>query len=175
MTSLAAQVEAALRVIPDFPVAGIQFRDITPLLANPALFARVVDAMASEHAHSNISHVVGIESRGFMFAVPIAMALRAAFVPARKPGRLPYRTVQQAYALEYGANTLEMHADAVDSTSRVLIVDDVLATGGTVAATAALVQQLGATVVAMSVLAELAVLNGRGKLGSIPVSSVVVL
>jgi adenine phosphoribosyltransferase len=172
-SSLATRVEARLRVIPDFPVAGIQFRDITPLLGDAALFAQVVDVMVEAHSKLGITHVIGIESRGFMFGVPIAMALRVAFVPARKPGKLPHMTVRESYALEYGDNTLEMHADAFDATARVLIVDDVLATGGTAAATASLVRQLGGTVVGIAVLAEIDALNGRHRLGATPVWSLV--
>jgi adenine phosphoribosyltransferase len=172
---LSTRVETALRVIPDFPVAGIQFRDITPLLADAELFAQVVDAMVSAHAHLGITHVVGIESRGFMFGVPIAMALRAAFVPARKPGKLPHVTVRESYALEYGDNTLEMHADALEASARVLIVDDVLATGGTASATASLVRQLGGTVLGIAVLAEIDALDGRNRLSGTPVWSLVVV
>ena len=175
MSLLAGRVESALRVIPDFPIAGVQFRDITPLLADPALFAEVVHAMTADYADAGITHVVGIESRGFMFAVPIAMSLGAGFVPARKPGRLPHVRIRQRYSLEYGVNELEMHADALDARSRVLIVDDVLATGGTAAATAALVEQLGGTVMGVAVLAEIAALDGRKRLGDMRVSSLVVV
>lgn len=154
--SLPQRLDQTLRVIPDFPKAGIRFRDITPLLANPALMDEVIEAMLPSAALGEISHVVGIESRGFLFGVPIALALRAAFVPARKPGKLPAAAIRESFALEYGSDSLEIHADALNSASRVLIVDDILATGGTLAAACRLVERTGATVVGISVLGEIA-------------------
>jgi adenine phosphoribosyltransferase len=174
-TGLAERVEGSLRAIPDFPEPGVLFRDITPLLAAPSLFSEVIDAMSLRHAGNRITHVVGIESRGFMFGVPVAMALRASFAPVRKPGRLPYTTIRETYALEYRSDALELHADAFSAGARVLIVDDVLATGGTAAAAATLVERLGGTVVGMEMLAEIGALGGRQRLSRFPVHSIVLL
>ena len=154
--TVAARVDRALRIVPDFPKPGIRFRDITPLLANPELMIEVIRTMLPPADYGEISHVVGIESRGFLFGVPIALALRAAFVPARKPGKLPAATIRESFSLEYGSDSLEMHADALDATSRVLVVDDILATGGTLAAACRLVERTGATVAGISVLGEIA-------------------
>lgn len=160
--SLSLRLDRALRVIPDFPKPGIRFRDITPLLADPALLDEVVQAMLPSAALGDISHVVGIESRGFLFGVPIAMALRVAFVPARKPGKLPAATIRESFALEYGSDSLEIHAGALNSASRVLVVDDILATGGTLAAACRLIERTGATVAGISVLGEIAGLCDPG-------------
>ena len=154
--ALSVRLERVLRVIPDFPQPGIRFRDITPLLADPRLLREVIARMSASFEMRDVSHVVGIESRGFIFGVPIALALNASFVPARKPGKLPAATVRESFALEYGSDALEIHADALDHNSRVLIVDDILATGGTVAAACRLVERLGANVVAVSLLGEIA-------------------
>jgi adenine phosphoribosyltransferase len=170
--SLAARIDASLRVIPDFPSPGILFRDITPLLADATLFAEVIDAMCND-VSSSVTHIVGIESRGFIFGVPIAMALKVAFVPVRKPGKLPHQRISESYVLEYRTDTLEMHVDALDASSRVLIVDDVLATGGTAVATARLVERAGARVAGISVLAEIGVLGGRERLSGYRVSALV--
>ena len=153
--ALSVRLERVLRVVPNFPKPGIRFRDITPLLADPALMREVIASLSAPFTMRDISHVVGIESRGFLFGVPIAMALNAAFVPARKPGKLPAASVRESFALEYGSDALEIHADAFNHSSRVLIVDDILATGGTVAAACRLVERLGANVVAVSVLGEI--------------------
>jgi adenine phosphoribosyltransferase len=171
--SLATRVAATLRDVPDFPRAGILFKDITPLLGDAALFAEVTAAMAAAFRDDGITHVVGIESRGFIFAAPVAQALGAGFVPVRKPGKLPWRTLGQDYALEYGTDRLEMHADAVTSEARVLVVDDVLATGGTAAAAVALVQAGGGVVVGCSFLLSIGVLRGRERLGGVRVEVVV--
>jgi adenine phosphoribosyltransferase len=165
-------LRAAIRPVSDFPEAGIVFRDITPLLADGALLREAVAAMAAVAREADV--VVGIESRGFIFGAPIAVALGAGFVPVRKMGRLPGPTERESYDLEYGANTMEIHRDAIEPGQRVLLVDDVLATGGTMRAAARLVERLGAHVVAVSVLIELANLGGRSVLGDYPVSSLVV-
>lgn len=157
--SLSSRLEHVLRIVPDFPKPGILFRDITPLLALPTLMEEVIDAMCWPDVFADVTHVVGIESRGFLFAVPIALKLQAAFVPARKPGKLPSRCVRQEFALEYGTDALEMHADAFDARARVLIVDDVLATGGTAAAASQLTERLGASMIGISVLGEIAALR----------------
>lgn len=153
--SLAARVEAVIRTVPDFPKAGIQFKDITPLLADVALLDEVIAALCAPFAESQITHVVGVESRGFLFGVPAALRMRTRFVPARKPGKLPRATVRESFALEYGSDALEVHADALDTHSRVLIIDDILATGGTVAAVCRIVERMGATVEGVSVLGEI--------------------
>ncbi len=158
------RVRARIVDVPNFPTDGVLFKDITPLLADSALLTDVVAAMGREFARDEISHVLAVESRGFLFGVPIALALNAAFVPARKPGKLPRATVQERFTLEYGVDTLAIHADAFDAGARVLIVDDVLATGGTAAACCRLIGQLGGTVVGASMLIELDVLGGRERL-----------
>lgn len=166
LDDLPGAVRNALREIPNFPRPGILFRDITPLLATPALFKRCTNAMAEMYESSGVTHVVAIESRGFLFGAPIAQRLGAALVPVRKPGKLPYRTQRFEYALEYGVDALEIHADACDHRAAVLVVDDVLATGGTAAAAAALARQLGADVLGFGFLLELDALRGRAVLGA---------
>jgi adenine phosphoribosyltransferase len=159
-----AAARAAVRDVPDFPKPGIIFKDITPLLGNAGLFAAATDEMASRAADLAITHVVGIESRGFIIAAPVAQAIGAGFVPVRKPGKLPFRAIREEYALEYGTDSLNIHEDAVGRSARVLVVDDVLATGGTAAATCRLVERAGGKVVGCSFLIELAFLNGRSRL-----------
>ncbi len=151
----------ALRTVPDFPTPGIQFKDLAPILADPALFRQAVDALAAPFAEQGITHVVGIEARGFWFGTSLAGRLGAGFVPIRKPGKLPGETLREAYALEYGTDTIEMQADALGSSDRVLVHDDVIATGGTAAAAARLVARAGAPVAGFSFLIELAALGGR--------------
>jgi adenine phosphoribosyltransferase len=165
-------IRAKVRDVPDFPKPGILFRDITPLLADPSSFSAVVDAMAAPHA--GISVVVAIESRGFILGAPVAYKLGAGLVPVRKVGRLPADTLREEYDLEYGINTVEVHSDAVRPGERVLIVDDLLATGGTVRAAVNLVERLGAEVAGITVLAELAFLNGRQLLRNYDVRSLIV-
>ncbi|MGI8537505.1 MAG: adenine phosphoribosyltransferase [Mycobacteriales bacterium] len=150
--------------IPDFPSPGVVFKDISPLLADHDAFSAAVDAVVAHHLNHAVDKVVGIEARGFIVAAPAAYRLGAGFVPIRKPGKLPGPTHETAYALEYGTNVLQVHRDAFAPGERVLIVDDVLATGGTAAAAARLVQAAGAEVVGFSVLLELAFLGGRGAL-----------
>jgi adenine phosphoribosyltransferase len=166
-TTLADRLAARLRVVPDFPEPGVQFQDVTPVLADAALLADAVSAMAEPWRGAGVTHVVGIESRGFIFGAPIALALGAGFVPIRKPGKLPWRRAVREYALEYGSGQLEVHEDACPPLSRVLIVDDVLATGGTASAACALVESIGGTVVgcafflAISALGGVRLLEGR--------------
>lgn len=163
---LVERVARAVRDVPDFPKPGITFKDITPLLADATLLRDVVRAMQAPFATADISHVVAVESRGFLFGVPMALSLGAAFVPVRKPGKLPWRTAREGYALEYGDDAIEIHTDALAPGARVLVVDDVLATGGTAAATCRLVERQGGMVVGVSVLMELGFLRGRDALGS---------
>jgi len=166
---LADLIRARIRDVPDYPQPGVVFKDITPLLADGAAFAAVVRALAA--GHGRIDKVAGIEARGFILAAPVACALGAGFVPVRKEGKLPGPTYAQSYQLEYGMATVEVHSDAFTPGERVLIIDDVLATGGTAAATAQLVQRGGAQVVAISVLLELGFLDGRAKLPDLEVRS----
>lgn len=171
--ALAELLKRSIRDVPDFPEPGIMFRDISTLLADPDLFRRTIDAMGSPF--SGIEKVVIIESRGFILGTPIAYAIGAGVVPVRKPGRLPAATFSEAYSLEYGSNALEIHQDAIAPGERVLIVDDLLATGGTVSATVKLVERLQGDVAGISVLAELSALAGRDVLpAGIPVHSLVV-
>ncbi|HEY8751849.1 MAG TPA: adenine phosphoribosyltransferase [Tepidisphaeraceae bacterium] len=161
-----------IRDIPDFPKPGIRFRDITPLLANPSGLALAVELLANPFRGKNIDLVVGAESRGFIFGTAVACCLSAGFVIVRKPGKLPHQRISMTYDLEYGKDTLEMHADSIVKGQRVLIVDDLLATGGTMKACCDLVNQLGGEIAGLAVLIELAGLKGRDKLG-IPVHSVI--
>ncbi|MDY7230427.1 adenine phosphoribosyltransferase [Hyalangium rubrum] len=172
---LADEVLARLRDVPDFPRPGIVFKDITPMLADPILFGRVINAMSAPFRGQHITKVVGVEARGFILGAPVALALNAGFVPARKPGKLPHRTVIERYSLEYGADGLEMHQDAVLKGERVLIVDDVLATGGTAEATAKLATQLGGELVGFSFLMVLGFLDGAKRLGADRVRSLITL
>jgi adenine phosphoribosyltransferase len=167
-----ATVRGLVKDVPDFPQAGIVFRDITPLLADPAAFRAVVDALAA--AHQGVEVVVAIESRGFILGAPVAYALGVGLVPVRKLGRLPRETVREAYDLEYGANAVEIHRDAIAPGARVLIVDDVLATGGTARAAARLVERLGGIVAGIAVLAELSDLGGRDRLAGYDLTSLIV-
>jgi adenine phosphoribosyltransferase len=166
-----SELEGLIRAIPDFPIPGILFRDITPLLGDRKAFAAVIDMMSRAFADQRIDRVAAIEARGYILGAPVAYELGAGFVPVRKPGKLPFEKISAEYALEYGVNTLEMHNDAVRSGDRVLLVDDLLATGGTAAATRSLLEKLGATVVAAAFLVELAALNGRAKLPGLEVKS----
>ncbi|MCC6319551.1 MAG: adenine phosphoribosyltransferase [Gemmatimonadaceae bacterium] len=162
--SLTATLGARIRTVPDFPRPGIQFKDITPLLADPESFATACAAMAEVWSGAGVTHVAAVESRGFLLGGPIALALGAGLIPVRKPGKLPAQRTREDYALEYGTDALEVHSDALRAGDRVLIVDDVLATGGTAAATCRLVERLGATVLGCGFLIELAFLNGRSQL-----------
>jgi adenine phosphoribosyltransferase len=159
------EIEALIRTIPDFPIPGILFRDITPLLKDKQGFRRAIDLFVERFTGRGIDHVVAIESRGYIFGAPIAYAIGAGFIPIRKPGKLPYNKLSEEYTLEYGTNSLEIHADAIDRGERVLVVDDLLATGGTAAATGRLMERLGAKVAGYAFLVELKALGGRAKLG----------
>jgi adenine phosphoribosyltransferase len=158
------RVKALVRDVPDFPQEGIVFKDITPLLADPIAFSTVIDLIVVHFGRGNVDKVVGIEARGFILASPVAYHFGAGFVPVRKKDKLPWETESADYALEYGTATLEVHRDAVTPGERVLIVDDVLATGGTAAATAQLVERIGGKVIGIACLIELGFLNGRDKL-----------
>ncbi|MEN3313808.1 MAG: adenine phosphoribosyltransferase [Acidimicrobiaceae bacterium] len=153
-----------IRAVADFPRPGIVFRDITPLLAEPTVFRTVIDALVDHVGDRRVDKVVAIEARGFIIAAPLAYRLGAGFVPVRKAGKLPRRVEREEYSLEYGSDCLEIHADAIAPGESVLIVDDVLATGGTAAATVALVEKLGASVVGLTFVIELDALQGRGRL-----------
>lgn len=165
------QIESLIRAIPDFPIPGILFRDITPLLGDPEGFKTTIDRFVDHFREARVDIVVGIEARGYMIGAPVAYRLGAGFVPVRKPGKLPGKTYTEEYALEYGTNALQIHADAVGHGQRVLVVDDLLATGGTIAATLRLLTKLGADVVGTAVLIELAGLNGRAALDGVEVTS----
>jgi adenine phosphoribosyltransferase len=166
-TDLASLIASHVRDVPDYPQAGVMFKDITPLLAEPKAFGEVVDAMAT--AFGPVDKVVGIEARGFILAAPVAYRNGAGFVPVRKKGKLPAATFAEEYQLEYGSATIEVHRDAFQPGERVLIVDDVLATGGTARATANLIKQGGAEVAGIAVLMELSFLNGRSNLADLDV------
>ncbi len=158
------RVKALIRDVPDFPQEGIVFKDITPLLADPIAFSTVIDLIVVHFGRGNVDKVVGIEARGFIIASPVAYHFGAGFVPVRKKDKLPWNTEAAEYELEYGTATLEIHRDAVAAGERVLVVDDVLATGGTARATAQLVERIGGKVVGIACLIELGFLNGRDKL-----------
>jgi adenine phosphoribosyltransferase len=163
-----------IRDIPDYPKPGVMFRDITPLLGNGAAFARTVDLLAERFADLRVARVIGIEARGFILAAPLAYRLGAGFVPVRKPGKLPWAVAREEFELEYGTDKLEIHRDALHPDERVLIIDDVLATGGTAQAAVKLVEALGAAVAGVGVVLELAALGGRARLGDHRVESLLV-
>jgi len=169
----AQEIEQAIRNVPDFPKAGIQFKDITPVLADARLFAGAIDLLTQNFAPGSVDAVVGIDARGFIFAAAAALKLKAGFVPVRKKGKLPFQTFEEDYALEYGTATVAMHIDAIKPGARVLLVDDLLATGGTAAAALALMKKLGAEVLEVGFLIELKFLNGRDKIKGFPVRSIV--
>jgi adenine phosphoribosyltransferase len=168
-----AEIEAAIRNVADFPKPGIQFKDITPVLADARLFAGAIDLLTERFKPGTIDAVVGIDARGFIFAAAAAIKLHAGFVPVRKKGKLPYQNIEQDFALEYGQATVAMHIDALKPGARVLLIDDLLATGGTSAAATALVQKLGGNIVEAGFLIELKFLNGREKLSGFPVRSLI--
>ncbi|MGA9595462.1 MAG: adenine phosphoribosyltransferase [Acidimicrobiia bacterium] len=171
--STESRVRSLIRDIPDFPEPGIIFKDITPLLGDYAAFDGAIDAMIEPFRSRGVTKVVGIEARGFIFAAPIAIRLGAGFIPVRKPGKLPYDVHHQVYELEYGTDRVEIHQDAAMPNDNVLVVDDVLATGGTGRASTDLIRALGAHVVGFTVLAELAFLGGRERLDGVDVHAVV--
>lgn len=164
-------MENLIRSIADYPTPGVTFRDITPLLGNGRALQQSVDELADRFREAEVDRVIGIEARGFILGAPIAVALGAGFVPVRKAGKLPWAVVREEYQLEYGSDKLEMHRDAIHPDERILVVDDVLATGGTAAATCRLVTALGGHIVALAVLIELEALEGRSRLDGIPVES----
>jgi adenine phosphoribosyltransferase len=172
MSNDIASIRQAIRDIRDFPKPGIVFKDITPLLANGPLFAKTIDLIAERYNGQKIDTVLGIESRGFIIGAALAYRLGAGFSVVRKPGKLPYETHSASYALEYGVDTLEIHIDAISRNAHVIIADDLIATGGTAAATAELVSKLGGTVVECAFVIELAFLKGREKLKPYGVYSV---
>ncbi len=165
------ELKGLIRTIPDFPIPGIQFRDITPLIKDSEGFRAMIDMFVERFRDERIDVVVGVEARGYILAAPLAYELGAGFVPVRKPGKLPGSKMTEEYALEYGTNSLEVHDDAVGRGKRVLIVDDVLATGGTAAATGRLVERLGAEIVEFAFLIELEALGGRKALGKHKITS----
>ena len=173
MSDIEALITEHVRDIPDYPQAGVLFKDITPLLGDAGAFGEVVEAAAA--LFGPVDKVVGIEARGFILAAPVAYEIRAGFVPVRKKGKLPAATFAQEYDLEYGSATLEVHQDAFQPGERVLIVDDVLATGGTARATADLIQRAGAQVVGIAVLMELSFLKGRAAVRDLEVRSLLVV
>ena len=170
----AQDIEQAIRTVMDFPKPGIGFKDITTVLADARLFAGAIDLLTQGYEPGSVDAVVGIDARGFIFAAAAALKLKAGFVPVRKVGKLPYQTIEQAYDLEYGTNTVAMHVDAIKKGERVLLVDDLLATGGTAAAAISLMQKLGAQILEVAFLIELEFLHGRDKLKGVPVRSIVV-
>jgi len=167
------RLKRIIRDVPGFPRAGIVFKDITPILADPVLFRETLEALGRPFKGGSVEKVLGIESRGFIFGPPLAVQLDAGFVPARKPGKLPRETISETYALEYGSDALEIHRDALRKGERVLVVDDLLATGGTAAAAARLVKRQGAEVVGVAFVIELEFLRGRDRLGGLRVHSLV--
>jgi adenine phosphoribosyltransferase len=171
MTRLLA--EDLVRDVPDFPIPGILFKDITPIVQNAAAFKQVTDELTKWSRSLKVDAVVGIEARGFLFGAPVALELGVGFVPLRKLGKLPYNRVTEEYALEYGTNTVEMHADSVTPGQRVVIIDDLLATGGTAAAAARLVERLGGEVVGIGFVIELGFLEGRKSLSPYDVHALI--
>jgi adenine phosphoribosyltransferase len=168
-----ADIARAIRNVPDFPKPGIQFKDITPVLADARLFNGAIALLTEPFRPGEVDAVVGIDARGFIFAAAAAVQLRAGFIPIRKKGKLPWNTLEQDYALEYGVSTVAVHTDALRPGARVLLIDDLLATGGTAEAAAGLVRRLGAEILEFSFLIELAFLGGRAKLTGVPVRAVV--
>ncbi len=168
-----ALLRSRIRDIPDFPKPGILFYDLTPLMGDGVTMRTTVEMLVEKIAPHRADTIVAIESRGFIFGAPVAVALGAGFAPVRKPGKLPWRTTKRTYDLEYGTDSLEMHADAVVHGTRVVIVDDLLATGGTAAATAELVRAQGGQVVGIAVVVELELLKGRDRLPSVPVDALI--
>ena len=158
------QIEALIRDVPDFPEPGIVFKDITPVLADPIAFSTIIDLIVVHFGRGNVDKVVGIEARGFILGAPVAYHFGAGIIPVRKKGKLPHETLEESYALEYGTASLEIHKDAVQPGERVLVVDDVLATGGTAKAAATLVERVGGKVCGIATLIELDFLHGRDKL-----------
>ena len=166
-------LEAAIRNVPDFPQPGIQFKDITPVLGDARLFAGAIDLMAARHADAGIDACAGIDARGFIFAAAAAKQLGTGFVPVRKKGKLPWKTHEESYSLEYGEATVAIHQDALQPGARVLLLDDLLATGGTAAAAVKLLKKIGAEILEIGFLIELGFLNGREKMNGAPINSLI--
>ncbi len=165
------RLESLIRNIPDFPEEGVVFKDITPVLGDPDAFRLLIDAMSAPFANQGITKVAGIEARGFTLATPVADRIGAGFIPLRKPGKLPYETVKEEYELEYGIDALEVHTDAVFEGEKVLLVDDVIATGGTAQAAIQLLRHVGAEVVGFSVFIELVFLGGANRVDGVPINA----
>jgi len=165
-------LKSAVRNIPDFPIPGILFKDISPILSDPALLQRSIDLFVEIVSGQQIDKIVGIDARGFIFGAPVALALKAGFIPVRKKGKLPYKIFEESYSLEYGENVLQIHQDAIQPGEKVLIIDDLLATGGTASATVKLVKKLGGEVINVAFLIELNALDGRANIDA-PVSSII--
>ncbi|UCG49281.1 MAG: adenine phosphoribosyltransferase [Phycisphaerales bacterium] len=172
MTTGKIELQRYIRSIPDWPKKGILFRDITPLLADPKAFAGAIEALSAGFLHAGVQYVAAVEARGFVFGAAVAEKLGAGFVPIRKKGKLPFETVSVSYDLEYGTDTLEVHRDAVGKGDKVLMVDDLLATGGTMAAACRLIEKLGGEIAGITFLIELGELRGREKLGGYRITSV---
>jgi len=168
------EIAAAIRNIPDFPQPGIQFKDITPVLADARLFKASIDHLAGSFPPGAVDAVVGIDARGFIFAAAAAYKLQCGFVPLRKKGKLPHKTFEESYTLEYGSNTIAIHVDAIKPGGRVVLVDDLLATGGTAGAAANLLKRMGAEILEISFLIELSFLSGRERLKGLPIRSLIV-
>ena len=173
MNDLSRIISRTIRDVPDFPKPGILFKDITPVLSDPRLMSGITKHFHRAYSHQKVDVVVGIESRGFIFGAPLAIALGTAFVPVRKPGKLPYSYLSQSYDLEYGSAELQIHTDAIRPGQRVLIIDDLLATGGTAAATRSLVEELQGEVMGCAFVVNLTFLNGSSKLPGIHIESIV--
>lgn len=173
MTAQAINLQSYIRSIPDWPKKGILFRDITPLLADPKAFAAAIDALCDGFANKNIKYVAAVEARGFIFGAAVAKKLEVGYVPIRKKGKLPFKTESITYDLEYGTDTLEVHCDAIKKGANVLMVDDLLATGGTMAAACKLIEKIGGQIAAISFLIELSELHGREKLQGYNIKTVI--
>src|SRR3954466_11036444 len=170
----AESLAKAIRNVPDFPKPGIQFKDITPLLADAKLFAGSIELLTQKFKPGDVDAIVGIDARGFIFAAAAALKLKCGFVPVRKKGKLPFQTYEESYDLEYGSNTMAVHTDALKKGSRVLLIDDLLATGGTASAAANLMKQVGVQILEMNFLIELSFLEGRKRLEGCPIRSLIV-
>ncbi|MCF6176197.1 MAG: adenine phosphoribosyltransferase [Victivallaceae bacterium] len=166
-------IKAAIRDIPDFPKPGIIYKDITPLLKDPAIFAEIIEILSERYCNTRPDYIAGIESRGFIFGAALALKLGCGFIPVRKAGKLPYKTVSESYQLEYGSAEIEVHVDAVEKNAKVILVDDLLATGGTAVAAVKLLKQLNADIIGVEFIIELAFLNGRSRLDGYTVNSLI--
>ena len=173
MTNKGIELSGYIRSIPDWPKKGILFRDITPLLADPSAFAAAIDALCADFTEAGIEYVAAVEARGFIFGAAVARRLGAGFIPIRKKGKLPFKTESVSYDLEYGTDTLEVHSDAIEGKAKVLMVDDLLATGGTMAAACNLIEKIGGQVACITFLIELGELAGRDKLAGYNVKTVI--